>query len=229
MPFDLRDIPYDDFVRFVFDHRPRADGEAGGSPAWFWNALERAHDDGTYVEPACDPALQVAHLTRLCREAAQLPASYTPAQLEQGFWFLFSAAGENLVQAPLFDPAVPWPDRATALASLADLYEGLFSWEPCGDAAYMLFDGLVCGRYGYPHSEHNLGGEDVRTRAHLFGVLQRILALPSATCQRGALHGLGHLLHPGTDVVIDRFLASGRVADEEIVAYAAAARTGDVQ
>jgi hypothetical protein len=225
--FDLREVSYEDFERFVFDHPPPAVG--AGMVDWYWDALDTAMASKDYRDPQCEPARQVAHLTTLLQCASKLPKRYTPTQLEQGFWLLFGPAGEELFQQPLFDGELPWVARATCLSALIDLYEGLFAWEPCGESAYMLFDGLICSRYGYPHPTRYLNGEDVRTRAHLFGILQRILALPSTPCQRGALHGLGHLMHPGTAAVIERFLHEGKAADESIVVYANAAKIGDIQ
>ena len=192
MTFDLRSSSFEEFERFIFDHPSPTDERPRVS--WFWGALESAASD-----PLCEPERQVAHLRRLLSQASQLPRRYSPEQLCQGFWLVFGPAGTELFQAPLYDSSIPWPQRAACFTALVDLYEGLFASEPCGDAAYMLFDGRIRGRYGYPHPHLHLDGEDGRTRAHLFGVLQRILALPSASSQRGALHGLGHLMrnrHP---------------------------------
>jgi len=228
MTFDLRAASYEQFERFVFDHPPPTEG--AGAVDWFWDALDKAMDDEeSYEPPACVPALQVAHLTRLFRDASHLATVYAPEQLCQGFWLLFGAAGGELFQEPMYDPQVPWEARATCFSTLVDLYEGLFAAVWCGDAAYMLFDGLICGHFGYPHPGRRLDAEDLRTRDHIFGVLQRILVVPEESCQRGALHGLGHLMHPGTAEVVDCFLATGKAVNADIAKYASAAKTGDIQ
>jgi len=52
------------------------------------------------------------------------------------------------------------------------------------------------------------GGEDLAMQDVMFETLSQILAIESEICQGSALHGLSHLHHPKTGVVIERYLSS---------------------
>jgi hypothetical protein len=54
----------------------------------------------------------------------------------------------------------------------------------------------------------------------MFQTLVRILSLDSETCQTAALHGLGHLHHPETKTLIDRYLAEHPSLTKERKEYA---------
>jgi hypothetical protein len=41
---------------------------------------------------------------------------------------------------------------------------------------------------------------------YIFETLTKVLAIDSWICQGAALHGLGHLHHPGTKELIERFV-----------------------
>jgi hypothetical protein len=43
-------------------------------------------------------------------------------------------------------------------------------------------------------------------KMYIFETLTKVLAIDSWICQGAALHGLGHLHHPGTKELIERFV-----------------------
>jgi hypothetical protein len=57
----------------------------------------------------------------------------------------------------------------------------------------------------------------------VFRTLVKVLALDSWICQGAALHGLGHLHHPETPEVVDKFIREHPTLTEEQTAYARAA------
>jgi len=57
----------------------------------------------------------------------------------------------------------------------------------------------------------------------MFETLSNILALDSEFCQRAALHGLGHLHHPGTEQLVQQYLEQHSALDGELREYALAA------
>lgn len=50
------------------------------------------------------------------------------------------------------------------------------------------------------------GGEDLLMQDVMFQTLSEILSLDSEFCQDAALHGLGHLHHPGTERLVHDYL-----------------------
>jgi hypothetical protein len=56
-----------------------------------------------------------------------------------------------------------------------------------------------------------------------FQTLSKVLAIDSWTCQGAALHGLGHLHHPGTKELVNRYLDENPSLATEQKAYALAA------
>jgi hypothetical protein len=65
------------------------------------------------------------------------------------------------------------------------------------------------------------GGEDEQMQDVMFETLERILDLPGDGCQAAALHGLGHLHHPSTEELIQRYLR--RPVSKDLRKYARAA------
>ena len=57
----------------------------------------------------------------------------------------------------------------------------------------------------------------------MFETLARILELDSPRCQGDALHGLGHLHHPETEQLVERYIASYPAIAPEQKKYALAA------
>jgi hypothetical protein len=70
--------------------------------------------------------------------------------------------------------------------------------------------------------------EDMQLQQVIFETLSQILALPFEHCQYAALHGLGHLHHPGTPKLVDEFLANHPELSEEEKNYALTAAKFDI-
>jgi hypothetical protein len=91
---------------------------------------------------------------------------------------------------------------------MADLFRILFATEPLDTSVQMWWD-ILCYDWhcGNRKRERERGGEDERMQDVIFQTLTAILALDSGICQRAALHGLGHLHHPETENLIQRYIA----------------------
>jgi hypothetical protein len=61
-----------------------------------------------------------------------------------------------------------------------------------------------------------------------FETLEQILSFDSETCQGPALHGLGHLHHPDTPALIDRYIKQHPSLKQEWKSYALAAAKFEV-
>jgi hypothetical protein len=217
MPIDLQAISYEDWIEFIFDHHApySLDEEEERPKAWYWEDPP---------DPTIDPVRQVHYLTRLCREASPLLRVYTPEQIDQGLWYIFSAGGADEFYEQIFNPVVPWKDRAACIATLPELWPGLFEREDVGTMSYMLWDSVA---YGFDCGNLTPGDDPDHHRIQeaMLAALTFQLESEASITQYAALHGLGHLCHPDSAVRIAAFLET-RTMTPEIRTYAEKVLTG---
>ena len=212
MDIDLRGRDLESVTDFIFRHPVPEDPDSKG---WYWD-----------VDLTFDPREQVAHLTAIFRNAADLRSRYSPGQLEQGFWYLISGADGGLCSL-LWNTAVRWKARAELIDATVALYRDLFAVDPLDTSAHMFWDGVAYD-YGLTRDPET-NAEDRRVQDAMFDALLRILRLDSLPCQRAALHGLGHLRHRKTEKAVEDFLARNPNLSEKDRAYARACASGTMQ
>jgi len=206
----LTDLPFEEWVRYLFDHPVT-------EPAWHW-------DDAV--------GQVVAHAARLFREAGEHLAPYTDAQVNQGLSFLIEEGGSPLYA--LGETTVPLAERLHCIFSIAKLFETCFvprcapqlggKGGALNPVCYMWWD--VFPLYGQP--ENPLRREI--DNACLW-VMETTLSLPSLACQQSALHGLGHWRWYYPDrcqTLISEFLAGQVRLHPELREYALCALEGRV-
>ncbi len=212
MDVDLRGRDLESVTDFIFGHPVP---EAPDAKGWYWE-----------VDLTFDPREQVGHLTAIFRNAAVLRSRYSPEQLEQGFWYLISGADGGICDL-LWNPAVPWTARAELIDATVALYRDLFTVDPLDTSSHMFWDGIA---YDYALTrDPKSNAEDRRVQDAIFEALVQILELDSLTCQRAALHGLGHLRHRETEKAVEGFLARNPNLSEKDRAYARACASGTMQ
>jgi hypothetical protein len=212
----LTDPPFEEWVRYLFDH-PVTD------PAWHW-------DDADRVELA--PRQVVSYAARLFQESAEQLAPYTDGQVNQGLSLLVQEGDSPLYV--LGETTVPLAERLHCLYSIAKLFETCFvprcaphlggSGGDLNPICYMWWDTFPL--YGQP--ENPLRREI--DNACLW-VMEATLALPSLPCQQSALHGLGHwrMYYPDRcQTLISEFLAGHLRLHPELREYALCALEGRV-
>lgn len=205
---DLAGASFEEFIAFVFDHPVVPDGHEGEK--WYLQ-----HD----LEINIDPGHQVQFLTMLFRHPDVLLERYSPAQIDQGFWFMF-IQGQEWFMDPLWDRAIPRAAREACVLAIPELYRRLFEREPIGLAPWMLWDLLADGFVGYAGRPPERAGEDDHVRAAMFQACRIMLASPSPETQRAALHGLFHLEHPRGPAMIRAWLDSTSGLSDRTRAYA---------
>ncbi|MCA1829797.1 MAG: hypothetical protein ABR567_02330 [Myxococcales bacterium] len=200
---DLRGATFDRFVAHAFDH---------DDPAW--------HVVGPLPVLDVDPRLQLEHAERLFRNPSAV-ASFSPAQREQGFWFLPGSSQPEFFSGQLWNHDLPIGARISCASAMQVLYRDLFAIDPHGEDAYMWFDQLDDARL-----DHGACAACEPVRRAIIGALEVILAIPA--CEQPALHGLNHW---GTDAerasIIDRWLPAappGKLRD-----YALLCREGKAE
>jgi hypothetical protein len=208
---DLRGRDLEGVTDFIFGHPVPEDPNSNDN--WYW------HVDLTF-----NPREQVAHLTAIFRNAADLRSRYPPDQLEQGFWYLIGGADGGLDDL-LWNTAVRWTARAELIDATVALYRDLFAVDPLDSSSFMFWDGIAYD-YSCGIRDPETNAEDRRVQDAMFEALVQILALDSLPCQRATLHGLGHLRHRETEKAVEDFLARTANLSEKDRAYARACVSG---
>jgi hypothetical protein len=210
---DLRGRDLGGVTDFIFGHPVPEDPNSKG---WYWD-----------VDLTFDPRDQVAHLTAVFRNAADLRSRYSQGQLEEGFWYLISGADGGLCDL-LWNTAVRWKARAELIDATVALYRDLFTVDPLDSSSHMFWDGIAYD-YFCGNRDPETNAEDRRVQDAMFDALLQILGLDSLPCQRAALHGLGHLRHRETEKAVEDFLARTPNLSEKDRAYARACSSGTMQ
>jgi hypothetical protein len=118
--------------------------------------------------------------------------------------------------------------REACVRTMYHLFERLFAIEHLDSSAHMWWDAL-CYDWHCGNRDRANGGDDRYMQDVMFETLAKILQLNSIECQKDALHGLGHLHHPGTKELIDQYVANHPNLSSEIRNYALAAAEFEVQ
>jgi hypothetical protein len=206
---DLTNSSFDDFVAFLFDRDVSLESE--GRDYWYW-----------HVEVEFDPKKIGAYYVQLFRQPEFLLTRFTKVQLEEGFWAIQGPNLDCSVFRIVFDPDLPLAVREECIRSMADLFRRLFATEPFDSSVQMWWDSL-CYDWYCGNRNRERGGEDLELQDIFFQTLAKVLAIDSWICQGAALHGLGHLHHPQTKELIERFIDEHPSLTQERKAYALAA------
>lgn len=212
---DLGGYSFDEFVSFLFDRTIPAEAEK--ADPWYW-----------HVELKFDAEKICGYYVRLFQQPEFLLTRFTKPQLEEGFWAIQGPNLDCSVCRLILESNLLFPLREDCIRSMFDLFEQLFAKEPLDTSVQMWWDSL-CYDWHCGIRRRERGGEDVELQDVFFQTLARILAIDSEACQKAALHGLGHLHHPQTREVIDKFIAEHPSLTPEQREYALAAARFDVQ
>lgn len=213
-PVDLTNFSFDEFVSFLFDRDVSLESE--GRDYWYW-----------HVEAKFDPKKICAYYVQLFRQPEFLLSRFTKAQLEEGFWAIQGPNLDCSVSRMIDDSDQPLSTREECIGSVVDLFERLFAKEPLDSSVQMWWDSL-CYDWHCGNRNRESGGEDLALQNVFFQALAKVLAIDSWICQEAALHGLGHLHHPHSKELIERYIEENPSLTQEQKAYALAAAMFEV-
>ncbi len=216
----LTDLSFEQFVEHQFGQAVRMHGNP-----WYFDT------DGDWWWP--EPRTGIACMTRLFSNGPQVLQWFSDAQIAQGLTGLINtmAVGD---QPWMRDPVTPAEERADVWPAISRFFAevlgprcsptlGHLSEEggPLNGVTYMWWDSFP----GFANPDDPQ--REMVDQAEL-DCLQSVLAIDSAACQEAALHGLGHWVRRESrcEIIIDAYLADGRAARHELIAYAEAARGG---
>lgn len=208
---------FDEFVSFIFNTAvPDPPDENPKRDHWYY-----------HLDVSFDPSEVLTHYTRLFNDPVFLRERYTRGQLEEGFWAIQSCNLDCGVGQVIWMTDVPFAVRERCVHSMFHLYERLFANDTLATAASMWWDSLCYDWHCGNRSREN-GGEDERMQNVMFATLAKILELDSLFCQGAALHGLGHLHHPGTEELVADYLKAHPNISADMKEYARAAARFEV-
>jgi hypothetical protein len=213
---DITQHSFDQFIDFMFDHEVarfhlEAERTKDNEP-WYWELIELTYD----------PRKVCGYYVRLFREPRFLLQQFSKPQLEQGFWAIQGGNLDCGLSNLLWVSELSFPAREECVRSMFDLFRLLFAAEPLDSSVQMWWDSL-CYDWHCGNRKRASGGEDMKMQDVMFETLAAILSLDSPTCQGAALHGLGHLHHPETQQLIQRYLEEHHALTKEWKEYALAA------
>jgi hypothetical protein len=212
-PVDLTNFSFEEFVSFLFDHDIPPASEKY-DPWYFHVAVE------------FDAKKICAYYVQLFRRPEFLLSRFTKPQLEEGFWAI-QGNPDCSVSRIIEDSDLPLSIRAECIDSMVDLFKRLFATEPLDTSVQMWWDAL-CYDWHCGNRNRERGGEDLELQDIFFQALAKVLAIDSWICKGAALHGLGHLHHPETEELIERYIEEHPSLTQEQQTYARAAARFEV-
>ena len=230
---DLSSKTFDEFVEFFFARRVVSDKEQ-----FDYFLTDLAGEQYDEAVPS-SPAVLVKHMTKLFSEFGQIANKYSLAQVDQAVWGIL---GEKLrLYEFLFDTSVPLPNRLECIRSMYCVYSDFVAKseadpDPDLSGFWMWWDLVLHGFWTPPRpfvagtyrgDASKLDSESRVLLDVMFDTLKRILDLPHRETQRCALHGLGHLHHPGVHDTVQRYMDANK--SEFPLAWLEQCRDGTVQ
>ena len=203
---DLTNVSFDEFITFLFDREVSSDAEK--REPWYW-----------HVETTFDPAVICAYYMRLFQEPEFLSTRFSKAQLETGFWAIqgpnLNCSAYRIIQ----ETELPFSLREKCIRSMFNLFIRLFFTESLDTSVSMWWDSM-CYDWHCGNRKRERGGDDERMQDTFFETLSKLLSSASENCQGAALHGLGHLHHPHTPKLVERYIEEHPALTKEWKAYA---------
>jgi hypothetical protein len=215
---DITHYSFEQYVDFLFLREiTNPDIDPDKPELWYW-----------HTEVTFDPRKVSEFYVQLFRQPIFLVERFSKAQLDSAFWSIQVANLDCSAHNIIFDIELPWEARSLCIDSMFDLFQKLFTSESLDSAVFMWWDSL-CYDWHCGNRDRDRGGDDLRLQDVFFTTLSRILFIDSETCQRSALHGIGHLHHPDTKQLVDRYLQEKPGLNEDLRTYAIAAAQFKIQ
>lgn len=188
------------------------------------------------------PGVLLEYMTRLFSDFGSIAPRYSLPQVNRAIWTILGPGLD--MPALLFDRALPLSKRLECIRSMYHVYSDFVArsraevMENCFDMWWDLLahEFWFQRRFFYPKAMKIEWGDvsklDVEDRAILdvmFETLKRILELPDSRTRIYALHGLGHLSHPGVRETVQQFIESHKSEfTEERIRWLEECRDGTV-
>ena len=214
--FDPSTLSYEDFVLY-FLTRPLTD--------WDWR-MDAAGEEFTLIEIR-RPEIIARNLTQFFNESSQYFGRVSVETLDHALTGMLSSAFFNL-QSALWDDRVDLEERVLCIRSMYEVFSDFVTKcnIPVLPACFYMWWDYVCTSFWNERTyakkiaaeEYGLLDESDRQLVDaMFETLCEILRIDNGLCQAAALHGLGHVHHPGVRSIVQKYMdthAVGMTLDE---------------
>ena len=202
--FDISALSYEEFVEYFFT---TPSGE-------FFELDANGHE--YWLAEISDPAVVLSNLTTLCTDFRKTAEGLSQETLANGIDGILSPAHFQ-VHSVLWNNSLPLKDRIACIRSMYRVFADYVAnskVQVMEGSFYMWWD-YVCTAFWFeqtyerklPVEKYDLLDEDDRRLVDaMFETLIEILALDDERSKSSALHGLGHLHHPGVPAVVQKFI-----------------------
>ena len=203
--FDLSKLTFEEFERFFFD-RPIIRQSKG-------KYFDTVFCPEMFSFASSRPEVTVASLERMFKEFERIGGQYTLKQINQGIWALLGPTIE--IQEHLWNATISLADRVLCLRSMLVPYRDFVCGHPVKEMenCFDMWWDMVASSFWMPMKKKDPKSlnEDQRVLLDgMFATLCDILQLPDLRCRAYALHGLGHLHHPGVRGVVQKYIDKNR-------------------
>jgi len=202
--FDISALSYEEFIEYVFTtlEGQMESLDPNGKDYWMI-AITR-------------PEVVVKYLTRFCTEFRKLAETVPADTLDNGIDEMLDSSSLEL-QKVLWDNRVPLQERVDCIRSMYRVFADFVVNREFGKSEgcfYMWWD-FVCWGFWFHQTYHKklpaknyelLGDGDKKLVDAMFETLVEVLKLNGSSAKGAALHGLGHVHHPGVRAVVQDFI-----------------------
>jgi hypothetical protein len=213
--FDLSQLRFDEFVSLFFNH------DIDIEEFWY-------QDPEMLDVEVSSPSIVIEYMTHLFTKFAEVASTFSLRQINAGIWAMLGPHPFAL-HNHLWLPTVPLSHRIGCVRSMYFVYSDYVSKSPVQvmeGCFSMWWEFISSSFWEYLRSTEKIEEGEVLRLNHeqralldsMFDTLSKILALPDERTQGYALHGLGHLHHPGVRNLVQNFLDSNRskMSPEEV-------------
>ena len=212
---------YHEFIKFLFD-RNESEGD--------WRF------DSTLTEPELTEEEAVEFIHRMLEDCETELSRYSDWQLGLGIDYIFNNSCSDL-SLILRDGSVAIEKRVSAIRALKSFFKTYLNKRCVRALGHLSEDGNELNHFCYmlwdttslTYCEKTTEKNDIYSI--VAEVMEYSLSLDNIACIESGLHGLGHLelYYDEAPKIVRKFINSGKLMDDRLIAYAKQAEKGCVQ
>lgn len=202
--FDPSTMSYEKFIRYFFTTPGNDDWDTSPDGEEF------------FLHEINHPEVIVRNLTRFCNDFRQLSEGISVTSLDRGIKGMLSAAHFEL-QSTLWDDRVDLDERILCIRSMYRVFSDFVASceAPVLENCFYGWWDYICTAFWFERTytkkiaaeNYDLLAEgDRKLMDAMFETLVEILRLDDGRAQIAALHGLGHLRHPGVRSIVQKYI-----------------------
>ncbi|MEL0437967.1 hypothetical protein [Phycobacter sp. K97] len=180
---------------------------------------------GRWADDPCpilkvSPSLHARRYSQLFGNGASLVGLYDDETLENGCQAMFGPILSGNLAELIWGQDISLGEKETLIHSMYVMYRDFFAVTPLETSCEMWWDPLAYAFNPLGTADPERNPEHRAIQNAMFETLCKILNLDAHHCQVAALHGMNHVAHPRTEIVIEDYLKTHSNLNEELRGYA---------